>query len=205
MNETAARETTSLLNRNLPNQGILSGLSEESLTNLAPFGHYEKYPAGTHVIRETQKLDRFYIVVSGKLIVSALACGKQITLSVAEPGECLGEVSLLEPGPATASVRVEEDAVLWSMNIDDLRSYLSEHSGGGGSLLMGMASCLAKRLRQANQLIGKHHVPPVETLPEGRDRAITASNTPLTIGFFDRIKKSLGGEKKIKISTQIKM
>jgi len=206
MNEISApRETTSLGNRPLPPHGILSGLSEESLANLAPFGHYEKYPTGTDVIREGEKQDRFYIVVSGKLTVSALACGKQIPLSVAEPGECLGEVSLLEPGAATASVRVEEDAVLWSMNIDDLRSYLAEHAGGGGSLLMGMAACLSKRLRNANQLISKHHVPPVETLPEGRERAITADNTPLTLGFFDKLKQTLTPRKTVKIPTRIKM
>src|SRR5271154_4103850 len=99
MNETSAPcETTSLGNRPLPPHGILSGLSEESLAGLASFGHYEKYPAGTDVIREGEKLDRFFIVVAGKLTVTALACGRQVPLSVAEPGECLGEVSLLEPG-----------------------------------------------------------------------------------------------------------
>jgi hypothetical protein len=70
---------------------------------------------------------------------------------------------------------------------------------------MGMASCLSKRLRQANQLIAKHHMLPVETLPQGRERAITASNTPVQIGFFDRLKKRLGAEKKVHISTKIKM
>ena len=111
----------------------------------------------------------------------------------------------LAGGTLAASVRVEEDATLWSMAIGDLRAYLSEHTGGAGALLMGMASCLSKRLRQANQLIAKHHVLPVETLPQGRERAITAGNTPVQIGFFDRLKKRLVAEKKIRISTKIKM
>jgi CRP/FNR family cyclic AMP-dependent transcriptional regulator len=189
----------------LPPLGILSGLSDRSLINLASYGHFTRYPVGTRIITEGEAQDRFYIVVSGKLGVTARAAGKDVPLSEAEAGECIGEVSLLEPGPASASVRVTEEAMLWSMDIADLRNYLSEHAGGGGALLMGMASCLSKRLRQANLLIGQHHILPVETLPAGRERAITASNTPVQIGFFDRIKKTLAGEKKIRISTKIKM
>lgn len=189
----------------LPAVGILSGLSDRSLVNLATYGQFEQLPSGTNLITEGDVQDRFYIVVSGKLAISAFAGGKEVPLSIAEAGECIGEVSLLEPGPASASVQVREDAILWSMNVDNLRLYLSEHAGGGGSLLMGMAQCLSQRIRQTNQLIGYHHVVPLETLPHGRERAITADNTPINIGFFDKLKRSLSSEKKVRISTEIKL
>jgi CRP-like cAMP-binding protein len=185
--------------------GILAGLSDDSLVTLAPYGHYEQLAAETWIIREGDVQDRFYVVVSGKLAISALAGGKEVPLSVAEAGECIGEVSLLEPGTASASVQVLEEAVLWSMNLDNLRRYLSEHAGGGGALLMGMAQCLSLRIRQTNQLIGQHHAMPVETLPRGLERAITADNTPMNLGFFDRLKRSLTGTKKVRISTEIKL
>jgi CRP-like cAMP-binding protein len=190
----------------LPPLGILSNMSDRSLTNMASYGRWDKFAPNDVLIQEGQPQDRFYVVVAGKLAIFAMASGQEVPLSTAEVGECLGEVSLLEPGTASATVKVVEPATLWSMNLDDLRSYLSEHAGGGGALLMGMASCLAQRLRQANQLIAKHRVVPVETLPAGRDRAITAENTPVQVGFFDRLKKSMGsGEKKVRISTEIKM
>ncbi len=191
----------------LPPLGILSNLSDRSLTNMATYGRYERFEPGVVLIKEGEPQDRFYVVVVGKLEITALASGKEVPLSTAEVGECLGEVSLLEPGLASATVRVVEPSTLWSMNLDDLRVYLSEHAGGGGALLMGMASCLSTRLRQANQLIAKHRVVPMETLPAGRDRAITAENTPVQVGFFDRLKKSMGagGERKVKISTEIKL
>jgi CRP-like cAMP-binding protein len=203
--DSAANRKTAEPTPPLPPLGILAGLSDRSLNNLASFGRYHRLPAGTEIIREGEMQDRFYVVVAGKLSVSARAGDTEMALSSAKEGECLGEVSLLEPGPATASVRIVEDATLWSMNIGDLRAYLAAHAGGAGALLMGMASCLSKRLRQANQLIAKHHMTPVETLPQGRERAITASNAPVQLGFFEKIKKSLGREKKITISTKIKM
>jgi len=189
----------------LPPLGILAGLNDRSLANLASYGHYEQFDVGAEIIKEGDPQDRFYVVVTGKLAISAFVGGKHVALSTADAGECLGEVSLLEPGPASASVKVIKHSTLWSMNLDDLRAYLSEHAGGGGALLMGMASCLSQRLRQTNQLIVKHHVVPAETLPHGSERAITAENTPVQIGFFDRLKKSLGSEKKVKISTEIKL
>lgn len=189
----------------LPPLGILVGLNKRSLSNLATFGRYDRFPVGTEIIREGELQDRFYVVVEGQLAVSANSCGKEVPLSMAQPGECLGEVSLLEPGPASASIRVVNDATLWSMDIGELRDYLMAHTGDAGILLMGMASCLSYRLRKANQLIGQHHKVPVEILPRGRERAITAGNTPVNIGFFERIKQSLAGNKKIRISTKIKM
>jgi CRP-like cAMP-binding protein len=189
----------------LPPLGILAGLSDDSLANLSSYGRYHRLPAGTGLIREGERQDRFYVVVTGLLAVSAHARNMEMPLSEARAGECLGEVSLLEPGPASASVRVVEDATLWSMDIGDLRVYLSEHAGGAGALLMGMATCLSRRLRQANQLIAQNRVMPVETLPQGRERAITASNAPVQIGFFDRLKQTMAIPKKVRISTKIKM
>ncbi len=203
--ESAAPEGWGEVPPALPPVGILAGMTDASLANIAPFGQYRHFPAGTVVIREGDLQDRFYVVVSGKLSISALASGKEVALSEAKTGECLGEVSLLEPGPASASVRVVEDATLWSMNIENFRTYLGKHVGGAGALLLGMASCLSQRLRQANQLISEHHVRPPETLLQGGERAITAENTPVQIGFFDWLKKSVGGDTKARIPTDIKM
>ena len=191
----------------LPGLGILVGLGQQSLANLATFGQYHRVEAGTEVIREGEMQSRFYVVISGELSISAHCGGRDVPLNTAKPGECLGELSLLEPGQASASIRVTSDAVLWSMDIEELRAYILADTGDAGILLMGMASCLSYRLRKANQLIGQHHVVPLETPPGSRERAITAADTPVQLGFFDRLKKAVGADKdkKIRISTTIKM
>ena len=69
-----------------------------------------------------------------------------------------------------------------------------------------MAACLSERLREANRRICRHHIPPVETLPAGRERAITATNAPIQPGFFERLKQSMAlPEKKVRLSTKIKL
>jgi len=178
----------------LPPVGILAGMTDESLANLAPYGKYHHVDAGTEIIREGQRQESFYIVALGRLTITALVDGREVALNEAREGECVGEISMLSPGPATACVRAVEKSTLWSMNIEDFRKYMAEHVGGAGILLLGMACCLCQRVRHANAQIVSHHMKPVEILPAGRERAITADNTPMQIGFFDRLKKSLGGK-----------
>jgi CRP-like cAMP-binding protein len=191
----------------LPGLGILVGLNQASLENLATFGQYHRVTAGTEIIREGEMQNRFYVVISGELAISAHCGGKDVALSTAMPGECVGELSLLEPGPASASIRATKDGVLWSMDIDELRDYILNETTDAGTLLMGMASILSYRLRKANVLIGQHHIVPLELPANCRERAITAGDTPLQLGFFDRLKKAVGADKdkKIRISTKIKM
>ena len=205
--EPTLASATSGMSPALPGLGILVGLGNASLNNLATFGQYHHVPSGTEIIREGEMQDRFYMVISGELSISAHCGGKDVALSTALPGECLGELSLLEPGPASASIRVAKDAVLWSMDIEELRAYILDDTGDAGILLMGMASCLSYRLRKANILIGQHHIVPIELPPGCREKAITAGDTPISLGFFNRLKKAVGAdkEKKIRISQKIKM
>jgi CRP/FNR family cyclic AMP-dependent transcriptional regulator len=192
----------------LPPLGILVGMNPCALASLASFGQYHRLPAETEIIREGERQDRFYVVVTGELEVSAFRSGKNVRLSVARKGECLGEVSLLEPGPASATIRVTKDATLWSMDMAELRAYLMENTGDAGIMLMGMASCLSSRLRQADRMIAEHHVLPTRTLPRtGETQAISASNTPVHLSFFEKIKRKLVADnsKKVRISTKIKM
>ena len=192
----------------LPHVGIFAALSAQSLTNLASYGKFEEVAAGTQLVREGGTQDRLFVVVSGKVALTARRGTKDVPVSEAHSGECLGEAALLEPSPSAATLRVMEDSVLWSLDITGLRIFISDHPGGAGAFLMGVASCLSARLREANHRICQHHVMPVETLPAGRERAITATNAPVPPGFFERIKQTMAiprADRKVRISTKIKM
>jgi CRP-like cAMP-binding protein len=177
----------------LPPVGILAGLSDESLTNLARYGKYDYFEPGAEIIREGQMQNRIYIVVLGRLAITALVDGRELALNECLAGECLGEIGMLAPGPATASAHALEKTTLWSMTADDFRRYIAEHVGGAGALLLGISICLCQRVRHANKLILSHRMKPVEILSDGRERAITAENAPVQVGFFDLLKKTLVG------------
>ncbi|MES2307766.1 MAG: cyclic nucleotide-binding domain-containing protein [Verrucomicrobiota bacterium] len=191
----------------LPPVGLLAYLSAKSLGDLAHYGKFEKFQPGETLIQEGDPQTRLYIVVQGSLQISGRASGKEIVYCQIEAGECLGEVCLFEAGNASATVQPTTECVLWSLDIHELIQYLTEHLGGGGALLMGIARCLSHRLRSANQQIAKSHVQElqvtfsIKTAPL-RVEAPTPSKT-----FLSRLSDKLKGheEPKSKISTEIKL
>ncbi len=191
----------------LPPVGILAYLSSKSLSDLAAYGKFEKYEPGEAVIQEGTDQSRLYIVVQGTLQISSLASGKEIIYCQIDAGECLGEVSLFERGAASATVKASTESVLWSLDIQELFQYLTEHLGGGGALLMGIARCLSHRLRAANQQVAKSHIQETQHTFAIKTTPLRVDTPTQTKSFFQKLSDSLKGADgpKPKISTEIKL
>ena len=82
--------------------GLLATLPGETLARLAARMEREEVPAGSAVVAEGDRGDRFYVVLSGMLAVSQASRGAQRVL---RPGDYFGEVALAMDMPRTASVR----------------------------------------------------------------------------------------------------
>jgi CRP-like cAMP-binding protein len=141
-------------------EGILAFLKPEELEVLKFYGVFGEYGVGEIVVEEGAMQNRLYYVLSGKLNVLVNRAGEEFKLGEVQSGDCLGEVSIFEPGVASATVRVSETAVLWHLDIEALQSFFAELPGAGGQLLVGIAQLLCKRLRHANDAIAQNHSSP---------------------------------------------
>ncbi len=140
--------------------GIFRYLDERSLEALKFFGIFGEYGPGEVVIHEGSDQDRLYFVVSGELEVATAGAGKEVILGTLGHGECLGEISIFEPGLASATVRVISKSVLWSLDVESLQQYFEQAPTAGGQLLLGIAQQLSRRLRHANQIILENRILP---------------------------------------------
>src|SRR5438445_7112337 len=61
------------------------------------------FPKNTVVVREGERTDSLYIIVSGRVKIYVSDEGKEVALGEAGPGEYFGEM-VLDEGPGTASV-----------------------------------------------------------------------------------------------------
>ena len=91
--------------------GMLSGLPGEHLTRLAERMERQDVAPGETIVREGERGNRFYVVLSGLLNVTQEDLGERRLL---RPGDAFGEVALAMGIPRTASVRALTPAVVAS-------------------------------------------------------------------------------------------
>ena len=91
--------------------GLLSGLPGDQLARLAERLERQDVPPGETIVREGERGDRFYVVLSGLLNVTQEDLGERRLL---RPGDAFGEVALAMGIPRTASVRALTPAVVAS-------------------------------------------------------------------------------------------
>ena len=91
--------------------GMLSGLPGEHLARLAERMERQDVAPGETIVREGERGNRFYVVLSGLLNVTQEDLGERRLL---RPGDAFGEVALAMGIPRTASVRALTPAVVAS-------------------------------------------------------------------------------------------
>jgi len=96
-------------------------------------------PAGVVVLRQGDVSDRFYIIESGRVRVTA---DEGRLLREEGPGDFFGEIGLLRDVPRTATVTTVEDTVLQALERED---FLGAMNGGTESRRM-VEDLVARRL-----------------------------------------------------------
>lgn len=85
--------------------------------------------------------DSLYLVEHGRVEVSvSSSSGEHLPLGVLGPGEIFGEISLLDGGPRTASVRALEATELLVLERDAFRDFLSRHADAAMAILTVMGA-----------------------------------------------------------------
>lgn len=101
-------------------------------------------PRGKVLVHQGEPNPNIYLIASGMFAVE----NNRQRISLLNGGELFGEMSYLGAGPAVASVRALENAVVLAMRADAFSKLLS----GSTSVQAFMAKLLAERLQQINQM-----------------------------------------------------
>jgi CRP-like cAMP-binding protein len=131
----------------LPPIGILSLLKEDDRDLLSGYGEFLPATPEHDLIEQGWPQEHLYILISGQLEVRRTGLEKDVPIGVINPGECVGETSIFDPGPASASVRAKEFSQVWRIDRDSLNSFLADNPGSGMLLLAGLSTVLSQRVR----------------------------------------------------------
>ena len=92
----------------LKNVALFSGCSQRDLEKIAKAGDEVSMPAGTYVVDQGQTGREAFVVLEGTVVVKR----NNKKVATLGPGTVVGELSLLDHGPRTATVVCETDCKL---------------------------------------------------------------------------------------------
>jgi len=138
---------------------IFSNLTEEEMLEIANITTEAKFDKGSYVYMANDLGGKLYVLHSGRVKISRLNInGKEQVLRIVEPGEFMGELTLLSNSPLTDNAEVLEKTLMCMIDGNKLKELMNKYP----SIAFKVMEVLSKRLEQAESLIEKINLNTVE-------------------------------------------
>lgn len=129
---------------------VFSDVLTEDLRIIAQALEKEVYLKGDHVFDINEQGDHMYLLITGRVGISTENDAKSTEyITVLGPGDCFGEMNLLDDQARSASAHVLEDSHLLSLEKGKLRGLIMNYP----EISLGMLKSLSLRLRHTTQQV----------------------------------------------------
>ncbi|MFH1726204.1 MAG: cyclic nucleotide-binding domain-containing protein [Elusimicrobiota bacterium] len=134
---------------------LLSSIPEDDLVELGTLLKTEAYPDGKTIFEEGSKDDSLYFVSGGnvriaKKLRSHTGGGADYKeLAILGPGDCFGEMALVESVTRSADAIASGESVLFRLTRHDLDGWLKEHPVPATAFYSHLVKTLSHRLRNS--------------------------------------------------------
>lgn len=106
---------------------------------------------GACFVRQGEQGSAMYVLEHGEVAVLKERDGVEVELTRMGPGDCFGEMSLVEPSTRSASVRAITSCTAICISSDDLFKVYGADVEQFAVIQMNLARELSRRLRDANE------------------------------------------------------
>lgn len=121
---------------------LFGQIPSEELSQIAEISDEVEFETGESLMQEGEIGDELYLIVEGKVRVHK----GEISLVELGERECVGEMSILDSEPRSASVTALEEVRALKVRREDFTEIMSEKV----TIAQGIIKVLLKRLREAN-------------------------------------------------------
>lgn len=129
---------------------LFKDLPEASLRRIAALAVRRNYARGEVIFSQGDRGDALYGIASGRVRISATgAGGKEVFLSIMEPGDTFGEIAVMDGLPRTAGATALDNTKLLVIRRPDLLDLLAEEP----LLAVQLMRLLCMRLRWTSELV----------------------------------------------------
>ena len=127
-------------------------LSDDALQAVAAEGTVRCYVEGESIMRKGDAADSFFVILDGNLkIVTQDAKGDEIIINKVQPGETVGEMSLIDQRPRSAGAVALEEVEALELSKDVFLELLTERT----DVTLGILKGYSNRLRFSTTYIEK--------------------------------------------------
>lgn len=138
---------------------FFGGLADASLDLLISMLVECRFDAGATIVAEGEPGRSMFIVKSGRLAVSKRAnAGSVVPISVLEPGDFFGEMTLIEMQNRSATVVSESPTVLYELTAQKLYACYKSDIHAYVIVLQNINRELCRRLRRSDDRFTGHQV-----------------------------------------------
>ncbi len=130
---------------------LLEGIPKDQLETLGEFLNPVTFEDGKTVFAEGTKGDSLFFVSSGQIRISKQVKGQPPKdLAILGPGDCFGEMALIEDVPRSASATAFGKTVLFQLGRKDLNAWLKSHPDLAMGFFAEMVQVQSRRLRRTS-------------------------------------------------------
>jgi CRP/FNR family transcriptional regulator len=131
---------------------IFSNLSEDEMLEIANITTEAHFDKGSYVYMANDLGGKLYVLHKGRIKISRINLnGKEQVLRIVEPGEFMGELTLLSNTPLMDNAEVLEKSVMCLIDGSKLKVLMNKYP----SIAFKVLEVLSKRLEQAESMIEK--------------------------------------------------
>lgn len=122
------------------------GLGEADVWKIASLAETKKFKGGDTIVRQFDKNSDLIIVLDGSAQISSF---KDELISEVGPGSIIGEISLVDEQPRSATIRSIQYTEVAVIPAGNLKALLDKDSALAASVYKNIAQTLCTRLRHA--------------------------------------------------------
>ena len=148
----------------LQDRPLFSGVSSEAFKKFAQIATYQEFQPGEVIIAEGEQKNALMVIEKGQVEVfksdPKLYADDQKVATLSGDRKCcdifrgdiLGEMSLIDVEPASATVRAITEVGIWSMVREDFAAVLRKDLTTYIVIITNIARILSRRLRDASRI-----------------------------------------------------
>jgi CRP/FNR family transcriptional regulator, cyclic AMP receptor protein len=127
-------------------QTLGRGLSEESIWKITELAERRKFQGGDAIVRQFDRTSDFIIVLAGNAQVKTF---NDDLICEVGPGSIIGEISLVDEQPRSATIRSIQNSEVAIIPAEDLKALLDNNPVIASVVYKNIAQTLCARLRHS--------------------------------------------------------